>query len=797
MLVPINWLNNYVKVDEMDIDLLEKELIMSGSNTEGINNFGNSFENIVIGKIETIDEHPNADSLFIMQVNIGKKKIQIITSATNCNMNDYVPVALDGAVIADGTKIKKGKLRDEVSEGMLCSLEEMGFNKSVIPQKYVHGIYILNGEFTLGEDIKTALKLDDPIIEFEITPNRPDCLSMLGMARETAATFDKSLELPDLAIQNEIEDVNDYVSITIEDEDLCSRYAGRVIKDVEIKESPTWLQLALMKAGVRPTNNVVDITNYIMLEYGQPIHAFDLDTLKGNQIIVRRAENGEKIVTLDDVERKLTEDNLVICDAEQPVAIAGIMGGDETEVKSYTKNILIEVANFDAKNIRESSKSLGLRSEASSRYEKGISPSIVKNTADRVCHLIEKLGAGTVVKGIIDQYPRKVEEKEISIRINRVNDLLGTSIAADDMMSILDKLSIKTKLVDDKIIAIPPLFRLDLNKEIDFVEEIARIYGYENIEKTLPAGNTWGDKTYSQKIESMAKEILFSTGVSEITTYSFVSPSILDDLRISKESYLRRYVELENPLGEEFSMMRTTLVANMLKIIKNNYNRNIKEARLFELGNIFIPKQIPVIDEPYEKKRLVISSYGEKETFFTVKGVLENLLEGLGIKEYRLLKENNNPTYHPGKCATIESNEKVLGTIGEMHPKTMENFDVDERVYIIDIDFDELLNQSNIKIKFESIPKYPSIERDIALLVKKDVSHQEIIDVINNYGGKHLANVSLFDIYEGKQIDEGFKSMAYNLIFRSKERTLKEEEVTEKYELIIKKIEEELEAELR
>lgn len=797
MLVPINWLNNYVKVDEMDIDLLEKELIMSGSNTEGINNLGNSFENIVIGKIETIDEHPNADSLFIMQVNIGKKKIQIITSATNCNVNDYVPVALDGAVIADGTKIKKGKLRDEVSEGMLCSLEEMGFNKSVIPQKYVHGIYILNGEFTLGEDIKTALKLDDPIIEFEITPNRPDCLSMLGMARETAATFDKSLELPDLAIQNEIEDVNDYVSITIEDEDLCSRYAGRVIKDVEIKESPTWLQLALMKAGVRPTNNVVDITNYIMLEYGQPIHAFDLDTLKGNQIIVRRAENGEKIVTLDDVERKLTEDNLVICDAEQPVAIAGIMGGDETEVKSYTKNILIEVANFDAKNIRESSKSLGLRSEASSRYEKGISPSIVKNTADRVCHLIEKLGAGTVVKGIIDQYPRKVEEKEISIRINRVNDLLGTSIAADDMMSILDKLSIKTKLVDDKIIAIPPLFRLDLNKEIDFVEEIARIYGYENIEKTLPAGNTWGDKTYSQKIESMAKEILFSTGVSEITTYSFVSPSILDDLRISKESYLRRYVELENPLGEEFSMMRTTLVANMLKIIKNNYNRNIKEARLFELGNIFIPKQIPVIDEPYEKKRLVISSYGEKETFFTVKGVLENLLEGLGIKEYRLLKENNNPTYHPGKCATIESNEKVLGTIGEMHPKTMENFDVDERVYIIDIDFDELLNQSDIKIKFESIPKYPSIERDIALLVKKDVSHQEIIDVINNYGGKHLANVSLFDIYEGKQIDEGFKSMAYNLIFRSKERTLKEEEVTEKYELIIKKIEEELEAELR
>jgi phenylalanyl-tRNA synthetase beta chain len=690
MLVPINWLNNYVKIDDMAIDHLEKELIMSGSNTEGVVNLADSFENIVIGKIETIESHPNADTLFVMQVNVGEEKIQIITSATNCSVNDYVPVALHGAVIADGTKIKKGKLRGEVSEGMLCSLEEMGFNKSVIPQKYVHGIYILNGEFTLGEDIKTALKLDDPIIEFEITPNRPDCLSMLGMARETSATFDKSLNLPDLSIQSEIDDVKDCVSIKIEDEDLCSRYAGRVIKDVEIKESPSWLQLSLMKAGVRPTNNVVDITNYSMLEYGQPIHAFDLDTLEGNQIIVRRAKKDEKIVTLDDVERKLTTDNLVICDAKQPVAIAGIMGGDETEVKKNTKNILIEVANFDAKNIRESSKSLGLRSEASSRYEKGISPSIVKDTAERVCHLIEKLGAGTVVKGIVDEYPRKVKVKEVKVRIKRVNDLLGTKISPEDMMAILEKLSIKTVLADNEIIATPPLFRLDLNKEIDFVEEIARIFGYENIEKTLPAGNTWGDKTYSQKLESMSKEILFSNGVSEITTYSFVSPSILDDLRFSEESYLRRFVELENPLGEEFSMMRTTLVANMLKVIKNNHNRNIKEARLFELGNVFVPKQIPVIDEPYEKKRLVISSYGESETFFTVKGILENTLEGLGIEEYRLLKEKNNPTYHPGKCATIESKGKILGTIGEMHPKTMENFDVDERVYMIDLDYDEI-----------------------------------------------------------------------------------------------------------
>lgn len=797
MLVPISWLNEYVNVKNDNIDELERELIMSGSNTEGVKNLADNFKKIVVGKIETIKNHPNADSLFVMDVDIKTEKLQIITSATNCSEGDLVPVALNGAYIADGTKIKKGKLRGEVSNGMLCSLEEMGFNKSVIPQKYVDGIFILNGDYKIGENIKTELMIDDPIIEFEITPNRPDCLSMLGMARETAATFDKELNLPNLEVKNESGDVNEYVNINIEDADLCSRYAGRILKNVEIKESPSWLQLYLMKAGVRPTNNIVDITNFVMLEYGQPIHAFDLDKIKGDDIIIRRAKDGEKIITLDEVERKLTNNNLVICDSENPIALAGIMGGNNSEVSDETKNILIEVANFDAKNIRESSKALGLRSEASSRYEKGISPSTVKDAMKRVCTLVEELNAGEVIKGVIDKYPNKVNEKEITVRVKRVNKLLGTDLSNEELVEIFEKLAIKSKIDGENIIATPPLFRLDLNKEIDFVEEAARIYGYENIKMTLPAGNTWGKRTREQKIRGLSKNILFNNGVSEITTYSFISPSVLDELRVSEESYLRRYVELENPLGEEYSMMRTTLIANMLKVIKNNYNRKISSARLFELGNVFIPKQVPVIDEPYEKKRLVVGSYGENEDFFTNKGVLENLLDGLGITDYRLLKEKNNITFHPGKCATIWWNDKVIGTMGEIHPETISNFGIEESVYIIDLDFDVISENANIDIKFESIAKYPSIQRDIALLVKKDVSHQMIMDVIKENGGKHLESVSLFDIYEGKQIEEGYKSMAYNLTFRSKDRTLKEKEVTKKYDKVIKKLEEDLSVELR
>jgi phenylalanyl-tRNA synthetase beta chain len=797
MLVPVSWLDKYVDVRNENIDELERKLIMTGSNTEGVENLADKFKKIIVGKIISIENHLNADSLFVMKVDVKDEILQIITSAKNCSVGDIVPVAINGSYIADGTKIKRGKLRGEISDGMLCSVEEMGFNKSVIPQKYVDGIFTLSGDYKIGENVKTEFPMDDPIIEFEITPNRPDCLSMLGMARETAATFDKELIMPDLTMKNEVDKIEDYISVDVENDELCKRYSGKVIKNIKIEESPSWLQLLLMKAGVRPINNIVDITNYVMLEYGQPIHAFDLNTLNGNKIIVRTAKKGEVITTLDEVERKLERSNLLICDADKPVAIAGIMGGYNTEIKNETENIFIEVANFDGENIRKSSKNLGLRTEASARYEKGVSPSIVEDVIKRVCNLVEMLNVGEIVKGIIDEYPNKKVEKEIVVRVKRVNKLIGIQLEASEMVEILEKLNIKAIIDGENIIATPPLYRLDLNIEIDFVEEIARIYGYENIESTLPAGSSWGEKTYSQTIDSLAKTILLSDGVSEITTYSFISPSTLDDLRISDESYLRRYVKIENPLGEEFSMMRTTLIANMLKVIRNNYNRKIEEVKLFELGNIFIPKQIPVVDMPYENKRLVIGSYGKNETFYTIKGVLENLLDGLGIKDYKLLKEKNDSIFHPGKCATIVWNEKVIGTIGEIHPKTIANFDIDTDVYIIDLDFETILENSNIDIKYEKIAKFPTIQRDIALLVKKEVTHQEIIDVIEKNAGKYLESVTLFDIYEGKQIEEGYKSMAYNLTFRSKERTLKEKEITKKYDVIIRELEEKLAIKLR
>lgn len=797
MLVPSNWLNKYVSIENEDMKALENKLIMSGSNTEGTKNYGDNFENVVIGKILSIKNHPNADKLLIMDVTVGEEELQIVTGAQNCSEGDLVPVALHGSKIVGGQKIKKGKLRGEVSEGMLCSLQELGFNKSVIPEKYLNGIYILNGEYTVGENIKEALHLEDTVIEFEITPNRPDCLSVLGMARETGATLGTDIKLPDTTIETSIDDISNYVDVTIEAEELCSRYAARVAKEVEIKESPTWMQISLMKAGVRPINNIVDITNYVMLENGQPIHAFDYDKLDTNHITIRRAKAGETLVTLDDVERKLTAENLVITDGETPVALAGVMGGDSTEVCDQTKNILIEVANFNSSNIRETSKQFGLRSESSSRFEKGISPSKVDFTMARICNLVEKLAGGEIVKGVVDRYPVPVESKEIKVRTSRVNALLGTALSAKEMAKYMNSLEIKTKINEDHLLVEPPLFRLDLNKEIDFVEEIARIYGYENIGRTLPKGNTFGGKPVEEQLEDKVAECLIENGVNEITTYSFIRPSILEDLRLPKESPQRKYVELKNPLGEEFSMMRTTLVGNMLEVIKNNYNRKIEEAALFEIGNTFIPNELPVETLPTEAKRLVIALYGENEDFFTLKGILENLFKKLKLTGLSYVRVTDDLIYHPGKCAQIMLNGNVLGKIGAVHPKTSDNFGVSTEVFIADIDFELLLEEGNEVIKYKQIPKYPKVERDIALVVKQEVLHQEILDVIYEHASDLLEEASLFDIYEGEQIEDGYKSMAYNLVFRSNERTLEEAEVTEIYEKVLDQLEEDIDAKLR
>ncbi len=798
MLVPVKWLNEYVNVENIDIKTLEDRLIMSGSNTETVDSVAGAIDRIVVGKCLSREGHPDADKLLVLSVDVGEEEpIQIVTAAQNVYPDCYIPVALHKSTLHDGTKIKKGKLRGVVSNGMFCSLEELGFEKKVIQKDYADGIYILQGTPELGSDIKEVLDLNDSVIEFEITPNRPDCLSILGMARETAATFDLELKMPATTIETEVDDVKDYASVEIEDADLCPRFGARVVKNVKIEPSPAWMQSALMKAGMRPTNNIVDITNYVLLEYGQPIHAYDLETLAGHKLVARRAKEDEILVTLDDVERKLTNDMLVISDGEKAVGLAGIMGGAETEISDKTTTILIEVANFFKSNIRKTSRDLGLRSEASSRYEKGVSPEYVPEVLNRVCHLIEMLGAGTVVGGMLDVYPEPKKIEEIMVRPERVTGLLGVALTVEEITEILNKLQIETELKEGKIACVPPAFRLDLIEEIDFVEEVARIYGYDRIEATLPHDSQWGAKTNGQEIEDIAKDALCAVGMNEILTYSFVSPSQQNQLRLTADSILRKAVMLKNPLGEEYSAMRTTLMANMLEVLARNANRSVESAAAFEIGNLFFPRELPVVNLPIEKKQLCMGVYGPDEDFFTLKGRVEALFEVLGIHGVEYHKESNHPTYHPGRCATLGYGNHILGTIGEVHPKVLENYDVDVKVYVADIDFNILLQTTRLDRTYTALPKYPASSRDIALLVKKETESAAIISVIKENGSELLESVRLFDVYEGKQIDEGYKSMAYALSFRSNERTLTDEEVNAAYDKILEALKTETGAELR
>ncbi len=799
MLVPVSWLRNYVDIDNIPIEKLDESLVMSGSKTEAVEKVAEGVEGVVVGKITEIIQHPNADKLIITKVDVGEEVIQIVTGAKNVNVGDYIPVALVGAKLADGLKIKKGKLRGEISNGMLCSAEELGFSDNVIPKESKDGILILKDEYTytLGMDIKEVLALNDYVIEFEITPNRPDCLSMIGMARETSATFDLSINYPRIDIEEETEDIKDYISVEVKDPDICRRFAGRIVKDIKIEQSPMWLQIRLMKAGVRPINNIVDITNYVMLEYGQPLHAYDLDTIVDKKVIVRRAEKDEKTTTLDGVERKLDEDVLVIANTKETIGIAGIMGGEDTEVSNNTKTIFLEAANFNKKNVRTSSRKLGLRTEASSRFEKGIDPNIPELAVDRACQLIEELGVGKVVKGKIDIYGDKLNKWNIEVRPSRINSLLGTKLSVDEITNILNRLELSVEGKGDNLLVTIPTFRQDLVKEIDIVEEVARMYGYDVIESTLPKGATWGAKTNGQIIEDYTKDTLNALGLNEITTYSFLSPKNLDLIGIPNDSFLRRSIKLLNPLGEEYSMMRTSLITNMLDVLARNYKRNVSNAFAFELGNIFIPHDIPVKTLPIEKKMLTLGMYGEDINFFSLKGVIEELLNRLGIANYDFEPEKAHLSFHPGRCANIVYGNHILGTIGEVHPDVLENFGFDNRVYIADIDFNIILQITILDRIYKPLPKYPATSRDIAIIVKEEVYSKVAEDIILKNGGSILESYTLFDVYRGKQISEGYKSMAYSLTFRAADKTLTDEEVNKVYDKILSELKSKLNAELR
>ncbi len=802
MRVPVKWLNKYVDVSDIDLKVLEEKMILSGSNIETVHDIKGSIDKIVVGQCKSIKSHPSADKLLILDVDMGEDEpIQIVTGAKNVSVGDYIPVALHKSRLFDGTQIKKGKLRGEVSNGMLCSLEELGFDKRLVPKVCADGIYILKGEHKLGQPIVELMELDDHVIEFEITPNRPDCLSMLGMAREFSATFERELTLPDTSVQTEVDDVSSYVDITIQDEDLCHRFGARVVKDVKVEQSPIWMQSALIKAGMRPVNNIVDITNYVLLEWGQPLHAYDLDTLSGGVLVARRAKQGEELVTLDGTTRELSNDMLVIADNDRAVGLAGIMGGHDTEVTDGTKTIVLEVGSFFKSNIRSTSREIGLRSESSARFEKGVSPEYIPQILDRVCHLIEQIGAGTVVKGMIDVYPAAKKNEPINVRYSKITGLIGVDISIEDIESILNRLEIKTELIkeDEQLIirCTAPAYRLDLIEEIDFVEEVARLYGYDKMPLTLPMGANWGHRNREQRLRANARDAMTSIGANEILTYSFVGGAQYDKMNIDENDDSRKTVTLKNALGEEYSMMRRSLVGNMLDVLSRNSSRSINDVFAFEIGNVFIPKQWPVAGLPDEKTRLCVGLYGENETFFTIKGYMEAFFDKMYVIKPKYKPCTDISWYHSGRCAAVYSEDVLIGHIGELHPSLCENYGFNKAVYIADIDFSVLIDHVDDEKHYKALPKFPSSTRDIALVVKKSVLAGDIHDVVDKLNIEILEEMKLFDVYEGEQIEDGYKSLAYALSFRHEQRTLTDDEVNKAFDDILAALETEIEAVLR
>lgn len=822
MLVPIEWLKDYIDLDVTTEEFCDR-MIMSGSNLETCEHFCEEMENVVVGKIEKIEKHPDADKLVVCMLNVGKEEpVQIVTGAPNVFEGALVPVALHKSRIPGplhgqpkqegGVKITKGKLRGVESFGMLCSAEELGFEDKVVPVAHKDGIWILEGDYELGQDFAEALGLKQAVVDFEITPNRPDCLAMVGMAREASATFQKPFAYPDTDIKDENGkgETKDYVSVDIKNPESCKRYVARIVTDVKVEQSPWWLQKRLMYAGMRPINNIVDITNFVMLEYGQPIHAFDINQVKGGRIIVENAAEGEKFVTLDNNERTLTKDMLLIKDEERGIAIAGVMGGLNSEIEEDTTTIIVESANFSGDSVRATSKKLGLRTEASSRFEKGIDPNLCEAAADRVCRLIELIGAGKVCRGSVDNYPNPETAKTIDIRVDRINHVLGIDITRKDMVSMLESLEIKVEGSGNVMTVTPPTVRQDLLEEEDYIEEVARLYGYDKLPVTLPKGNCEAGISDERALRDLTRNSLCGMGLNEIQTYSFVSPKGVDNVRIDEDSWERAFVKLINPLGEENSVMRTILTPNMMEVLARNYSRNIDKVKAFEIGNTFMANMLNEEELPDEQYSLCIGMYGKNEDFFSLKGIVEELLKVLGIKGAVFEAESEYGVYHPGRCARIavpsgrQGAEDAdilydeLGIMGEIHPDVAENYGMDGvRIYCCELMFDAIMRHADTEIVYTPLPKYPSTSRDIALLVDEDMAVGKIEEVIRKHGKKILENVKLFDVYRGKQVEEGKKSVAFTLTYRDKDKTLTDDEVAAVHNDVLNALKDKLNAVLR
>lgn len=782
----LSWIKAYVPGLQCTDQEYCDAMTLSGTKVEGYERLDKNLDKIVVGQITKIEGHPDADKLIVCQVNIGTETIQIVTGANNVKEGDKIPVVLDGGMVAgghdggplpeEGIKIKAGKLRGVPSNGMMCSIEELGSTREMYPEAPENGIYIFEQNVEVGSDAIELLGLRDTVFEYEITSNRVDCYSVLGIAREAAVTFRKPFVPPAVEAKGNSEDAGDYIQVEVQDQELCTRYCARICKNIKIGPSPEWMQRRLAASGIRPINNLVDITNYVMEEYGQPMHAYDYDTISGKKIIVRRAKDGDEFITLDGQSRKLDSDVLMICDAEKEVGIAGIMGGENSMITDNVSCVLLEAATFNGPNIRKSSKRIGLRTDASGVFEKGLDPRNAQAAIDRACQLIEELGCGEVVGGMVDVKLPLKELTRIAFSPEKINALLGTDISEKEMLEIFKAEELE---YDDKAKElIIPSFRQDLEGHADIVEEVARFYGYDKIPVSLPSGEaTTGKLSFKLRIEQKAREIAEFCGFSQGMCYSFESPKVFDKLMMAEDDVLRQAVTISNPLGEDYSVMRTTSLNGMLTSLATNYNRRNKDVRLYELGNIYLPKTLPLTELPDERMQFTLGMYGEGD-FFTLKGVIEEFLESVGIKTGISYTPDSGKTYlHPGRQANVLLNDAVIGVLGEVHPQVADNYSIGTKVYIAVLDMPQIVEKATFDRKYQGIAKYPAVSRDISMVVPKNVLVGQIEKIIAQRGGKILESYQLFDVYEGDQVKEGHKSVAYSISFRAKDRTLEEADI--------------------
>ena len=790
MLASIDWLKKYVDINVTPEELAEK-LTRVGLEVESVNYLGAGLEGVVTGKVTQIERHPNSDHLWICMMDYGSGEIvQILTGAQNVHQDDIVPVAVVGSQLPSGMKLKKAKMRGLDSFGMLCSAEELGIDAKLLLPEQRNGIFILPPDTPIGVDIKKVLGLDDVVLDIDLTANRGDCTNIIGLAREAAAVLGTEFRMPDMSVQETAGgNAAEMAKVDVQAADLCSRFAVRILKNIKIGQSPEWMQKHLRACGMRPISNVVDVTNYVMLELGQPMHAYDYDTLAGHKIVVRRAENGEKFTTLDGQERTMDDSVLMICDGEKAVGIAGIMGGENSMITDNVQTMLFEAACFDGTNIRKSSKKVGLRTDASGKFEKGLDPNNAEDAINRACQLIEEMGAGEVVGGMVDVYSKKKEPVRVPFDADKINALLGTDIPEEDMIKYFEKIDLEYDAEAKEVIA--PTFRHDLFRIADLAEEVARFYGYDNIPTTLPTGEaTTGKLSFKLRVEEVARNIAEFCGFSQGMTYSFESPKVFDKLLLDKDDPMRQAIQIMNPLGEDYSVMRTTSLNGMLTSLATNYNRRNKNVRLYELGNIYLPKALPLTELPDERMQFTLGMYGDGD-FFSMKGVVEEFFEKVGLHKKETYDPNAGKNFlHPGRQANIVYDGKVVGYMCEVHPEVADIYGIGERAYVAVIDMPQITELATFDRKYEGIAKYPAVSRDISMVMPKSILVGQVEEVIENKGGAYLESYKLFDIYEGAQIKAGFKSVAYSITFRAKDKTLEEADISAAMNRILKALEE-------